>query len=80
MKKKIVQVGLTILFSLLVFLGAGLSVTYFNSDVNMQDALKKIFQLFSAGETSANLMLSCYSTGIGLGMLLYYYCQYTLKK
>lgn len=79
-KKKLLQIVLVVLFSVVVFFGAGLSVTYFNNDVNMQESLSKIFGLFSGEAANGNLLLCCYSFGIGIGMLFYYYCQYTLKK
>jgi len=58
---------------LLFFIGSGLAIMYFHSDVNMKETHRIIYHLLSGEKADRPLLLSLsYSIGIGLGIALFF--------
>jgi stage V sporulation protein AA len=58
---------------LLFFIGSGLAVMYFHSDVNMKETHRIIHHMISGENSERPLLLSLsYSIGIGLGIALFF--------
>ncbi|PTX50872.1 stage V sporulation protein AA [Melghirimyces profundicolus] len=58
---------------LLLFVGSGLAIMNFHTDVSMKEVHERIYYLMTGVQTSRPLILQIpYSLGIGLGMVLFF--------
>lgn len=63
---------LTVIMSLVLFLGTGLTIAYFNNDVGMAGVMESLCGFLSGGEASMPIAAVCYSLGVGVGVLLFF--------
>jgi len=62
-----------LLISVLLFLGSGLAIMNFHSDVSMQEVHERIYYLVTGEKKKQPLVLQIpYSIGIGAGMILFF--------
>lgn len=58
-----------IFICVLLFLGSGLAIVYFHEDVNMKDAMERLYYIVTGTHKKNPLILTIpYSLGIGIGM------------
>lgn len=58
---------------LLLFVGAGLAIMYFHSDVNMKEVHSQLYYLLSGEKNENPLIFSIpYSIGLGLGIAIFF--------
>lgn len=69
----LLQIGKLIFVCITLFFGAALGIMYFHEDVNMTDALERLYFTF-IGEHKENplIMNIPYSIGLGVGMLTFF--------
>lgn len=72
-EKKILNFFKVAVIFLLVFLGAGMTITNFHTDVDMEESMKIIYQSITGNHESNPLMLTIpYSIGLGLGVIIFF--------
>ena len=58
---------------MLLFAGSALTIGWFHTDVNMEEAQTAIFRAVAGREPASPLWIAVpYAAGVGLGALLYY--------
>ncbi|MFD2371836.1 stage V sporulation protein AA [Brevibacillus sp. GCM10020057] len=71
--KKNANIALVVVVWLLLFVGSGLAIMNFHTDVSMLQVHQRIFYLITGQESKQPLWLQIpYSIGIGMGMILFF--------
>ncbi len=72
-RSALIQVGKLIFVCITLFFGAALGIMYFHEDVNMIDAMERLYYTYT-GEEKNNpfLMTIPYSIGLGVGMITFF--------
>lgn len=72
-RNALIQVGKLIFVCTTLFFGAALGIMYFHEDVNMIDAMERLYYAYT-GEDKKNplLMTLPYSIGLGVGMITFF--------
>lgn len=69
-KKPFVKFVKVLMVSLIMFFGAGLSIIYFHEDVNMVNALDRLYFMFTGIDNQNTYAMNMpYSIGLGVGMI-----------
>ena len=69
-KRPILQFTKILIVSIIMFFGAGLSIIYFHEDVNMVNALDRLYFMFTGVDNQNTYAMNIpYSIGLGVGMI-----------
>lgn len=69
-KKPFLKIFKIFVVSLIMFFGAGLSIIYFHEDVNMVNALDRLYFMFTGIDNQNTYAMNIpYSIGLGVGMI-----------
>jgi len=72
-EKKPLVIAKVVLVSIILFIGAGMAIMNFHSDVNMGDAHKEIYTMITGKVSERPLVLQIpYSFGVGAGMGVFF--------
>lgn len=69
----LMEIGKLIFVLVTLFLGAALGIVYFHEDVNMGDALEKLYVTLMGESMNNSLIMAIpYSIGLGVGMITFF--------
>lgn len=72
-RNTLIQAGKIIFVCITLFFGAALGIMYFHEDVNMIDAMERLYYTYTGEEKDNPLLMTIpYSIGLGVGMITFF--------
>lgn len=72
-RNSVLDIVKIIVVCIIIFFGAGFSIMSFNNDIDVSKMFSQIVSRFSVNrETGVKILETCYSIGIGLGIIVFY--------